>query len=172
MISRPPWSAGDCGDLDQVVGQDPVSGPDPGPVEVIEAGAVPPVLPFEGADPGLATGPPLHGSAERPAMFVGLASLAGSALAGDHHGPDAELVQVVLDAGLAVAAVGGDGPRAPPGPGDDPSDGWGELWRVGGVAALDGVVEHDAVVVVEDLGLVAELHRPAQPALGDRAGIA
>src|SRR3954451_23064416 len=91
------------GDLDQVVGQDSVSGPDPGPVEVIEAGAVPPVLPFEGADPGLATGAPLHGSAERPAMFVGLAGLAGSALAGDHHGPHAELVQGVLDAGLAVA---------------------------------------------------------------------
>src|SRR5215213_8034707 len=119
LISRPPWSSGDCGDLDQVVGQDPVSGPDPGPVEVVEAGAVPAVLPFEGADPGLATGPPLHCSAERPAVFVGLASLAGSALAGDHHGADAELVQVVLDAGLAVAAIGGDGPRAPPGPGDD-----------------------------------------------------
>src|SRR5215217_6757217 len=77
LISRSPWSAGDCGDLDQVVGQDPVSGPDPGPVEVIEAGAVPAVLPFEGADPGLATGPPLHCSAERSAVFVGLAGLAG-----------------------------------------------------------------------------------------------
>ena len=46
------------------------------------------------------------------------------------------------------------------------------LGHVGGVAALDGVVEHDAVVVVEDLGLVAELHRPPETALGDRAGIA
>jgi hypothetical protein len=45
------------------------------------------------------------------------------------------------------------------------------LRGVGGVAALDGVVKHDAVVVVEDLGLVAELDRPAQPALRDRAGI-
>src|SRR3954471_24264923 len=104
------------GDLDEVVGQDPVSGPDPGPVEVIEAGAVPPVLPFEGADPGFAAGPPLDRSAERPAVFVGLAGLAGSTLAGDHHRADAEIVQGVLDAGLAVATVGGDGPRAPPGP--------------------------------------------------------
>src|SRR3954470_5971851 len=127
--------AGQDGDLDQVVGQDPVSGPDPGPVELIEAGAVPAVLPFEGADPGLATGPPLHCCAERPAVFVGLAGLAGSALAGDHHGPNAEIVQIVLDAGLAVAAIGGDGPRAPPGAGDDPADGRGELRRVGGVAA-------------------------------------
>ena len=39
------------------------------------------------------------------------------------------------------------------------------LWRVGGVAAFDAVVEHDAVVVVDDLGLVAELDRPAGRAL-------
>ena len=59
-----------------------------------------------------------------------------------------------------------------PGAADDPPDRGGELRGVGGVAALDGVVEHDAVVVVDDLGLVAELDRPAEPALGDRAGIA
>ncbi|NMH79814.1 hypothetical protein HF577_22315 [Pseudonocardia xinjiangensis] len=33
------------------------------------------------------------------------------------------------------------------------------------------MVEHDAGVVVEDLGLVAELHWLPEPALGDRAGI-
>jgi hypothetical protein len=33
------------------------------------------------------------------------------------------------------------------------------------------VVEHDAVVVVHDLGLVAELDRLAEPALGDRASV-
>src|SRR4051812_30711811 len=113
--------AGQGSDLDQVVGQDPVSGPDPGSVEVIEACAVPPVLPFEGADPGLAAGPPLDRSAERPAVFVGLAGLAGSALAGDYHGPDAEIVQVVLDGGLAVAAIGGGGPPPPPRPGGGPA---------------------------------------------------
>src|SRR4051795_9155137 len=106
--------AGQGSDLDQVVGQDPVSGLDPGSVEVVEAGAVPPVLPFEGADPGFAAGPPLDGAPERSAVFVGLAGLAGSALARDHHGAHAELVQVVLDAGFAVAAVGGDGARAAP----------------------------------------------------------
>src|SRR3954470_20708272 len=131
--------AGQDGDLDQVVGQDPVSGPDPGAVEVVEAGAVPAVLPFEGADPGLATGPPLHCSAERPAVFVGLASLAGSALAGDHHGPDPELLQVVVDAGLAVAAIGGHGPRTPPSPGDDPPDRRGEVGRVGRGGPVAGV---------------------------------
>jgi len=39
------------------------------------------------------------------------------------------------------------------------------------VALLQAVVEHDAIVVVDDLGLVAELHRLAQPSLGDRPGI-
>jgi hypothetical protein len=29
-----------------------------------------------------------------------------------------------------------------------------------GIAALDSVIEHDSVVVVDDLGLLAELHRP------------
>jgi len=33
---------------------------------------------------------------------------------------------------------------------------------------LDVVVEYDAVLVVSQLGLVAELDRLAQPALGDR----
>ena len=53
----------------------------------------------------------------------------------------------------------------------DPADGGGELWRVGGVAALDAVVEYDTVVVVEDLALIAELHRPPEPAFRDRAGV-
>ena len=43
--------------------------------------------------------------------------------------------------------------------------------RVGRVAELDLVVEHDPVGVVGDLGLVAELDRLAEPALEDRAGI-
>ena len=59
-----------------------------------------------------------------------------------------------------------------PGTSDDPLHGGGEWGRVGGVAALDGVVDDDAVVVVEDLGLVAELDRPPEPTLGDRAGVA
>ena len=148
-----------------------VPGPDPGPVEVIEAAAVPAVLPFEGADAGFAAGAPLHCSAERRAVLAGLAGLAGFALARDDYRAHAELVQVVLDRGLAVAAVGGHGARAPPGAPDDPTDGRGELGRVGRVAAFDGVVEHDPVVVVDDLALVAELDRPTEPALGDRAGV-
>ena len=46
-------------------------------------------------------------------------------------------------------------------------------WKrsIGRVAGLDGVVEHDAIVVVDDLGLVTELGRLAETALGDRAGV-
>jgi hypothetical protein len=42
----------------------------------------------------------------------------------------------------------------------------------GRVALLDAVVDDDAVVVVADLSLVAELDGPAQPAAHDRAGVA
>jgi hypothetical protein len=80
-------------------------------------------------------------------------------------------VQGIVDAVLAVAAVGGDRAGRVAGAVDDSLDCWGQPWRIGWVAGLDGVVEHDAVVVVDDLGLVAELDRLAQPALGDRPGI-
>jgi hypothetical protein len=63
------------------VGQDPLTGPDPCPVQVVEAGAVPAVLPFESADPGFAAGAPLDDAAERPAVLVGLPGVAGTTFA-------------------------------------------------------------------------------------------
>jgi hypothetical protein len=39
------------------------------------------------------------------------------------------------------------------------------------VQRLVGALPHDAVLVVDDLGLVAELDRLAEPSLGDRPGI-
>jgi hypothetical protein len=66
-------------------------------------------------------------------VLVGSAGLAGSAFAGDHHGAHAELVQVVLDPGFAIAAVGGDGIAAAPGPGDDPADRRSELGASAGL---------------------------------------
>ena len=44
--------------------------------------------------------------------------------------------------------------------------------RIGQIALLDGVIEHDPVDVVDDLGLVPEFDWPAQAAFGNRAGIA
>ena len=54
---------------------------------------------------------------------------------------------------------------------DDAFDGGVQPGRVGRVAGLDVVVEHDPVVVVDDLGFVAELDRLPEPAFRDRAGV-
>jgi hypothetical protein len=45
-------------------------------------------------------------------VLLGLSGLARFALPGDDDGPDAQLVEVVIDFLLAVAAVGGDGAGA------------------------------------------------------------
>src|SRR4029453_6830365 len=101
----------------------------------------------------------------RPAL------LAGSAFSGDDDGAHAEVVQGVIDVLLAVAAVGGHGPRRAAGPGADAACRWGRAGGVGRVAVLDIVVEDDAVLVVDQLGFVAELHRFAEAAFRDRAGV-
>src|SRR4029450_2531587 len=91
----PPWSrsGGQGADFDQVVGEDSVPGPDPGSVGTVDAGAVPSVAAFEGADPSFDTGAPFHRCSECSLVFLGLSDLAGSARAGTHHGPHAAVVQ-------------------------------------------------------------------------------
>src|SRR3954463_14315317 len=170
MVSVRP-SVGQDPDLDQVVGQDRLPGPDACSVQAIEAGAVPAVAALEAADPAFAAGAPLDRLAEGRSVFGGLSGPAGAALARDDHGSDTQLVQVVFDAGLAVAAVGGDGARAATGAGDDPCDGGSQLRCVRRIAPVDGVVEHHTVGVVHHLGLVAELDGTTQPSLGDRPGV-
>src|SRR6478752_3143186 len=117
-------SCGQGGDLGQVVGEDPLSGPGFRSFEVVQAGSVPAVSAFEGADPSFASGSPFDGSAESAAVLDLAAGGAGSALAGD----------------------------------DDRAD-------------PDVVIEHDTVVVVDDLGFVAELDGFTEPALRDRPGL-
>jgi hypothetical protein len=153
------------------VGQDALSGPDSGSFEAIEAGAIPSVSAFEAADPAFAAGSSLHRLAGRRPVFDVLPGFARFTFAGDHHVAYPEVVEVILDAFLAVATVGGDGTGRAPGAADDPFDGRGQLRRVGRVALLNSVVEHDPVLVVEDLGFGAELHRLTEAALGDRAGV-
>jgi len=104
-------------------------------------------------------------------VFGGLPGLAGLALARDDDGSDPEVVQVVLDAGLAVAAVSGDRARPPPRAGDHPRHGGGQLRRIRRIALVEGVVQDHSIDVVDDLGLVAELDRATQPLLGDRSGV-
>ncbi len=55
-------------------------------------------------------------------MFLGLSGLARFAFAGDHDVPDAEVLEGVVDALLAVATVGGGGPWLAAGALDDPLD--------------------------------------------------
>jgi len=100
----------------------------------------------------------------------GLACLARFAFAGDHDGPHGQVVRVILDAFLAVAAVCGDGPWTAPGA-DDALDSRGELRSVSRIALLHGVVHDDTVVLAGDLGLVAELDGLAEAALCDRPGV-
>src|SRR5947209_16521547 len=100
MCSVGSRSADQCGDLDEVVGEDRLSGPGPGAVEAVETGAVPAVAAFEAADPTLGAGPPFDDLAEGRSVFGGVAGLAGSALARDDDGADSQVVQVLFDAGL------------------------------------------------------------------------
>jgi hypothetical protein len=65
-------------------------------------------------------------------------------------------MQVALDGGLAVAAVGGDCAGDLAGAPGNPFDGGHQLRAVRGGAAFHGVVQDDAVVVA-DLGFVPEL---------------
>ena len=96
----------------------------------------------------------------------------GLPFAGNDDGANTQVGKVLFDGGFAVTTVGGHGAGCATGPGFDPVDCGSQLWCVGGVSGLHVVIEHDAVVVVDDLPLVAELDGFAQPALGDRAGIA
>jgi hypothetical protein len=84
---------------------------------------------------------------------------AGSALARNRHAGHTEVVQGVLDALLAVTTVSGNGAGYSAGAGDDPLNRRDQLRSVGRVAPQQAVVDHYAVAVVDDLGLIAELDR-------------
>src|SRR5664279_1939318 len=65
----------------------------------------------------------------------------------------------LIDGGVAIPLVRGDGAGCPPGPGRDRLHGWGQLWCIRRVPGLHVVVQDDAVVVVDSLPLVPELDR-------------
>ena len=111
----PGVSVGQGADLDQVVGEDSVSGPGPGTFGGVDHGSIPSVAAFEVADPSFAASTPFQVSSERSLSFVGLSGFAESATAGNHDLLDAEVVQGVVDGLFAVTAVGGHRLRCPPG---------------------------------------------------------
>src|SRR4029077_16895310 len=122
-------------DLDQVVGEDPVSGPGPGAFEAVDAGPIPAISAFETADAAFGPGAPFHDAAEGFSMFFGASGRRGFTSAGDHHGRHTEVVKLLVDLGFAVAAVGGDRARCAPGAFLHPRHRGGPLRR-GGRSAL------------------------------------
>src|SRR5215213_6653831 len=120
------------GDLHEVVGEDSLSAPGGGAVAARDAAAGPAVAVFEVADAAFAAGSPLDEPAEAWAVFGGPPGRAGLPFSRYGDGSHADLAQVVVDSGLAIAAVGGHraGHRADSVA--DPPDRRGELRRVGG----------------------------------------
>ena len=106
-------------------------------------------------------------------MFLNLlAGGAGSAFARDDDSADTQRAEALFHGGLPVPTVRGDGVWCATGPGCDPPDGRGQLCCIGRVSDMELVIDDDAVVVVDDLPLVAELDGFTEAALGDRARIA
>ena len=85
------------------------------PSVAVDAGAVPAVSAFEVADAAFAAGAPFDGAAERFSVIFAASRLKGFAFAGDHHVRDAQVGELPVDVGFAVAAVGGNGPWRAPG---------------------------------------------------------
>jgi hypothetical protein len=148
-----------------------VSDPDPCAFGGVDSAAIPSIAAFQAADSAFASGSPFQVPPECPPVFLCLPGFGGSAFAGDDDVADAEVVQGVVDTGFAVAAVRGHGAGFPAGPLDDAFHRRCQPRCVGGVAGLHIVVEDDTVVVVNNLGFVAELDRLAEPALRDRPGV-
>ena len=95
----------------------------------------------------------------------------GPALAGDHHRGDARVTQLFARSWLRCGRRRGDRAHHPTEQGVDAGDRRGQQRRVGRVALVHAVIEHDPPGVVDHLGLVAELHRLPGTAFRDRAGV-
>ena len=96
---------GEAGDLDQVVGQDAPSAPDPCAFESAVAGSFPTVLPFQGGYAPFGTGAPLD-QLDEPVLGLGVAARsAGLTFAGDRHQVDTEVFELGVDRCEAVTAV-------------------------------------------------------------------
>jgi hypothetical protein len=119
-------------------------------------------------DAALASGAPPDQFTELGRVLDLLAGFAGSAFAGNRYGCHAEVFQLLVGGGLAVAAVGGHLTGDPAESVVDTFDRGHELLGVGRMTGLDVVVEDQPIFVVDDLGLGPELDRLTQPAFDDR----
>lgn len=108
-----------------------MSGPDSGALGAVDVGPIPAVAAFEGADSAFMAVASLDGSPKRGPVFGGSSGLGWFAFARYHDRAHTQVVQVVLDAFLAVAAVGGDGGWCAPDSLGDPRHRRRRLRRVG-----------------------------------------
>jgi hypothetical protein len=97
-------------------------------------------------------------------MLDGAAGGGGPGSARDGDRAYREGLQVPLGRGLAVPAVGGDRTGRAAGTPRDPADRWCKLGSVRRVTGPDAVIQDDAVVIVDDLGLLCRA--PCNAALG------
>jgi hypothetical protein len=150
---RCPISGGQGGDSGQVVGEDPLSGPGFGSFEAVQAGTVPAVSAFEGADPVFASGSPFDGSAECSALLDVLAGGTGPAFARYDNSADPELGQCLVGGRFAVtrSAVTVRGTR--PVRALIRRIAGANCGASAGVSGTHPVIHDDAVVVVDDLPL-------------------
>jgi hypothetical protein len=125
LFGRPGrWLSGEAGDLDEVVGKDPVAGPGASPGEGVQVGSPAAVVAFDGADAPFGAGTPSAWQAtghtlKRSGVFDGAAGSTGAATAGDADPGDAEVMEALLEGGFAIAAIGGDGAGPTSGEGVD-----------------------------------------------------
>jgi hypothetical protein len=148
------------GDLCGVVGEHAPPAPGACTVDSVDARAVPSPGVLEVRD--APSDPVRHLTSLQSAATTGALALGvGAALSRDDDGLHPQGGQLIIDFGLAVSTVGGDGLRDLATQLDHATDGGGEERRVGWVADHDLVVEHDAIGVVERLGLFCRAPRNA-----------
>jgi hypothetical protein len=164
-------SCGQASHLHEIVGEDPVTGPGPRSFQGVHVGPAASPLSLDRTDTALGTRSPAHHLLEADRSLDPLARRSGPTLAWDRHEANPELVQLSVDGRLAVAAVSGDLVGDGSGAGMDALDRGKEHRCVGRVALLHLPVEDHAVLVVDDLRLVAEFHWTAEPALSNGAGV-
>src|SRR5258705_4061716 len=162
VCSRFSVSCCEVADLDEVVGEDASSATGSGAVDAGLFGAVPAVASFEVVDPSFGSGAPFDLVAEGAAVFDLAARGSWFARTGDRHTAHAEVMEVAFHRCLAIPTVGSDRAWRAPGATGDPFDRGRQLRCVSGVSDLDGLVDDDPVVVVDDLSPFAELN-PLSP---------
>ena len=159
------------GNLYKVVVEDPEAAPGSCAFDSIHPRSVPSEVALQAADPTFAPGPPLHEPSKGSSPFEGPPSSRRFTHCRQYDTADAKIFESSFDLVFHIATIRRHGAWHLAEPRRDPDDRRHKLGGVIRIAHLDVVVDDDAVGIVDELGLVAELDRLAEPALSDRTGI-